>query len=241
MLRHHGRGCWCLYKNLPLLIRDMDPLVYASILLTVLVGICLFLYLRPKYLSEGFATIALVGETMPKCFTRSPEAQNLLSALYPMKLAAPSSKEAMAYDELRLILEKVLCIDADITGMGAGPYQTFQLPFATQHDIEPPASFVGRCLRKAVKNRDIEVEFMKFHDRGQILIDTLCYDRRECAQLKAHFKNIIVKTAHNIAFICLSEKANLDRPSGARDPGYYVPHFSLEQGPYEIKGKFQYF
>jgi hypothetical protein len=201
----------------------------------------LFFYLRPKYLNEGFATIALDGETNPKCFTRSPEAQGILKALYPMKQAAPASKEAMAYNELKLILEKILCIDADITGLGAGPYQTYQLPFATQHDIEPPASFVGRCLKKALRARDIEVEFMKMNDRGNILINTLVYDDQEREQILATFRNIIVKTAHSIAFTCLSEKANLDRPRGARDPGYYVPHFSLEQGPYEIKGQFQYF
>jgi hypothetical protein len=224
----------------------MGPLEIASILLAVLVGISLFLYLRPKYFTkleglEGFAVIALDGETMPRCFTRSPEAQNLLKTLYPMKQVAPASKEAMAYDELKLILEKILCIDADVTGLGAGPYQTYQLPFATQHDIEPPASFVGRCLKGAVKPRDIEVEFMKFNDRGQVLIDTLSYDDQQRPQLKAQFRNIVVKAAHNIAFIALSDKANLDRPKGARDPGYYVPHFELEQGPYEIKGQFQYF
>lgn len=219
----------------------MELLAYACLLLLVLVGISLFLYLRPKYLSEGFATIALDGETMPRCFTRSPEAQNLLKVLYPMKMSAPASKEAMAYDELKLILEKVLCIDADVTGSGAGPYQTFQLPFATQHDIEPPASFVGRCLKKALRPRDIEVEFMKFQDRGQILIDILSYDEQVRPQLKAQFRNIVLKAAHNIAFICLSEKSQLDRPAGPRDPGYYVPHFSLEQGPYTIKGQFQYF
>ena len=185
--------------------------------------------------------IALEGETMPKCLLRSIEAQGILKHLYPMKQAAPASKEAMAYNELKLILEKVLCIDADITGLGAGPYQTYQLPFATQHDIEPPASFVGRCLKKALRSRDIEVEFMKFNDRGNILIDTLVYDEAERQQIRDAFRNVIVKTAHSIAFTCLSEKANLDRPAGPRDPGYYVPHFSLEQGPYEIKGQFQYF
>ena len=219
----------------------MDPLPYAGVLFVVLIGLSLFFYLRPKYLSEGFAVIALEGETMPKCLLRSAEAQGILQQLYKMKQAAPASKEAMAYNELKLILEKILCIDADITGSGAGPYQTFQLPFATQHDIEPPASFVGRCLKKALRSRDIEVEFMKFNDRGNILIDTLSYDDAEREQLRNAFRNVIVKTAHNIAFTCLSEKANLDRPSGARDPGYYVPHFSLEQGPYEIKGQYQYF
>ena len=219
----------------------MDPVPYVGVLTLVLIGITLFLYLRPKFMSEGFAVIALDGETMPKCFTRSPEAQGILKRLYPMKQAAPASREAMAYDELKLILEKVLCIDADITGMGAGPYQTYQLPFATQHDIEPPASFVGRCLKHAVRPRDIEVEFMKFHDRGQMLINILAYEEAEREQINSTFHNLIVRTAHNIAFICLSEKANLDRPSGARDPGYYVPHFSLEQGPYQIKGQYQYF
>ena len=219
----------------------MDPLPYAGVLFVVLIGLCLFFYLRPKWLSEGFATIAIDGDTNPRCFTRSPEAQQLLAALFPMKQAAPASREAMAYDELKLILEKVLCIDADVTGMGAGPYQTYQLPFNTQHDIEPPASFVSRCLKKAIKPRDIEVEFMKLQDRGQVLIDLLSYDEQVRPRLKKQFADIVVAAAHNIAFTCLSEKANLDRPAGARDPGYSVPHFSLEQGPYQIKGHYQYF
>jgi len=105
--------------------------------LFVLLALSAFLYFRPHFLSEGFATIALDDVSMPKCFLRSAQAQQLLTELNHDD--APNTTNGMAYAELRLIVQKVLCMDADITGSGAGAYSTYQMPFATSHDIEPAA------------------------------------------------------------------------------------------------------
>lgn len=194
---------------------------------------------QPK-LREGFATIAL-DDAMPRCFTRDADAQSLMANFQGLKTLSPNSNAAMAYEELKLILTKVLCIDADITGMGMGPYSTYQLPYATAHDIEPAASFVSRCIKGAVRSRDIEVVMAAFYDRGLTLLNALCFDERTRKWAQNKFHTIITRASRNISQNCLKEKASLDRPAGARDPGYSQQHTSLEQGPYTIKGNFQYF
>ena len=216
----------------------MDLAFYAF-LMVLLVGV--FLYFRPHFMSEGFATIALDGETMPKCFLRDAEAQQLLQEFSGSKKLAPNSDAGMAYAELRLILQKVLCMDADITGSGAGPYSTYQLPFATAHDIEPAASFVGRCVKNAVRSRDLEMVMDKFEGRGLELIQTMCNEPAQRQRVKTMFHDILLRATRNIAGKCLVEKASLDIPAGPRDPGYYEPNGSLETGPYKIRGDFQYF
>ena len=143
----------------------------------VVLAIAIFLYFRPKFISrstEGFATIALDGETMPKCLIRDANSQQLLAQFQGLKASsAPSSATSVAYDEFKLILQKLLCIDADITGSGAGPFSTYQLPFATAHDIEPAANFVARCSKSALRSRDVEMAMEKFESRGKELIDRI--------------------------------------------------------------------
>jgi len=205
-----------------------------------IVGLVVWKKQKQPMVREGFATIAL-DDPMPRCFTRDADAQSLMANFQGLKTVSPNSNAAMAYEELKLILTKVLCIDADITGMGMGPYSTYGLAYATAHDIEPAASFVSRCIKKAVRSRDIEVAMSTFYNRGITLLGALCYDEvtRKWAQEKFH--TIITRATRNITQNCLKEKATLDRPAGPRDPGFSQPRTSLEQSPYSIRGDFQYF
>ena len=205
------------------------------IFLVALVVVLFMFFLKPRQM-EGFATIALDGETMPKCLIRSPDAQELLAMFQGLKVVSPASESAMAYEELKLILQKLLCIDADVTGSGAGPYSTYQLPFATAHDIEPAASFVGRCVRNAVRERDITMAMEKFETRGNALIESMCADAEQRKSAIAKFHNIVARTTQAITDKCLSEKATLDRPAGPRDPGYYTPAGLEDHGEYTLFG-----
>lgn len=205
----------------------------------VALAIAAFLYFRPRFITEGFATIALDGESMPKCFLRDAEAQRILAEFSGAE--APASDAGMAYAELKLILQKALCMDADITGSGAGPYSTYQMPFATAHDIEPAASFVGRCVKGAVRTRDLEMVIDKFEGRGVELIGTLCVDKAKRARVSAMFHNVLARASRNMADKCLVEKATLDIPAGPRDPGYFEPDSVKELGKYTITGNAQYF
>lgn len=208
---------------------DMDPLNVALVGLFVVLAINVFLYFRPKYIQEGFATIAIDGERIPQCLIRDSEAQALLASL---------DKNSPHYDEFKMIVQKALCMDADITGSAAGPYSTYQLPFATAHDIEPVASFVGRCVRRVVRSRDIEMVIGKFEERGNELLKQLCAKPDVALQ---KFRGILMRVMANISPVCIAPKANLDTPVGVRDPGYFEPESVKHLQEYTIKGGVQYF
>ena len=218
----------------------MNPMRVAFYAFLVVLAIAIFLYFRPKFISrstEGFATIALDGETMPKCLIRDANSQQLLAQFQGLKASsAPSSATSVAYDEFKLILQKLLCIDADITGSGAGPFSTYQLPFATAHDIEPAANFVARCSKSALRSRDVEMAMEKFESRGKELIDQMTFDAESRRSSHQAFHAIVVRVQRNIAGPCLTPKSTLDVPAGVRDPGYYTPNGLEENGPYSIRG-----
>jgi hypothetical protein len=207
--------------------------------LFVLLALSAFLYFRPRFLSEGFATIAVDDATMPKCFLRDAEAQRLLAVMNSEGTAAPNTTKGMAYAELKLILQKVLCMDADITGSGAGSYSTYQMPFATSHDIEPAASFVSRCVKGAVRARDLQMVVDKFEGRGVELINTLCSQETKADAMNM-FHGVLARATRNMTDKCVVEKATLDTPAGPRDPGYFVPEPLKELRPYKIQGDAQY-
>ena len=188
-----------------------------------------------KTQEEGFTTIALDREVIPKCFLRDPEATKLLESLRSSK---PHHPEAFA--ELSLILQKMLCIDADVTSSGAGAYSTFQLPFVTQHDIEPAASFVNRCLKGALRSRDLEIAIEKFERRGATLVQELSQTEAQRANALQMFRNVTKRASRQIAQTCTSLQVNMDTPKGVRDPGYTVPSALDAVAPYAIHGSPQY-
>jgi hypothetical protein len=224
----------------------MDSSSAALIAFFVVLTISVAVYLRPELFRgialappacEGFTTIAIDGEMIPKCFLRDAEAQRLVAKLAPAVAGAPpASPQAMALAELKVILQKALCIDADLAGAGMGPYSTYQLPYMTSHDVEPVANFVNRCLRNAVRSRDIEMVIGTLEQRGYTLLSILCGKPQELSDAQGMLKNILARAGRNISDYCLKEKASLDTPAGVRDPGYYEPPALKELRPYEIVG-----
>jgi hypothetical protein len=200
----------------------------------VLLGLVLAFTVEKKQ-TEAFTTIALDREVIPKCFLRDPEATKLLESLRSSK---PRHPEAFA--ELSLILQKMLCIDADVTSSGAGAYSTFQLPFVTQHDIEPAASFVNRCLKGAMRSRDLEIAIEKFERRGATLVLELAQTEAQRANALQMFRNVTKRASRQIAQTCTSLQVNMDTPKGVRDPGYTVPSALDAVAPYAIHGSPQY-
>jgi len=190
---------------------------------------------QQKQEAEGFTTIALDGEVFPKCFLRDPEATKLMEGLRSSK---PHHPEAFA--ELTLILQKMLCIDADVTSSGAGAYSSFQLPFVTQHDIEPAASFVNRCLKGAMRSRDLEIAIDKFERRGTVLVLELAQTEAQRANALQMFRNVTKRASRQIAQTCTSLQVNMDTPKGTRDPAYLVPGMLDTPAPYTIHGNPQY-
>lgn len=212
---------------------DYIKLAFYGFLVVLAIGFVL--YLRPLFMVEGFTTIAIDGDVMPRCLARDADAQALLSQLYSK--AAPNSQAGEAYNEFKLILQKLLCIDADLTGAGAGIYSTYTLPYATAHDIEPVANFVGRCLRNAVRERDITMVLEKFETRGTALLRTICGgDVSAMNKTIATFNAIVKRTGARITAKCLAEYASMDIPASPRDPGYFTPPSVEELQEYKLFG-----
>jgi hypothetical protein len=148
---------------------------------------------------------------MPACAERSPAAQRILAAIAHY----PESDEGAA--EIRLLLSKLCCMEADVSTAGAGVYRTLPLQFRTSHDMEPPTSFVGRCLRNAVRQRDIDLVMDKFEKRGRALI------RSRCPESRKDFDEVIASTRLAFVSFCLGDQPSMDKPMGARDVGFWAP------------------
>lgn len=200
-------------------IFEFKNLVMIGFLLVIFVVV--FVYLKPNFIdAEGFSTAAVDPVLMPKCVQRDAEAQNLLSQVNSVVVKNPENVQA--FGELQLILSKFLCMDADITGQGAGVYSTYSLPFNTYHDMEPVASFVGRCLNNSLKERDIVLTLDKLEKRGAELIKRLgnCPMEQKTSWI-GMLHNIATRTASAVNSVCLKPHSSMDRPAGVRDPGYF--------------------
>jgi len=203
--------------------------IIALVAFFITVSIAIILYFKPRFMTEGFTTVSIDKSKFPTCFLRSIESQQLAADLAHLSALPPNSYTAMAYREFLLILQKILCIDADVSSAGAGSYSTSLLPYATSHDVEPATSFVGRCLKQSVRAVDIDMEFGKLEDRGIELLNII-YDDIVCGNLNtarkpsaiAKFSKIVTVAKKTVESYCL-KNVNLDIPAGVRDPGYFIP------------------
>jgi len=163
---------------------------------------------------EGFATTAVHPLRVPECVARSTDAQKLLA-----RFAGINNDAA---EELRLLVSKVCCMEADIaTPSAGGTPRTLRIQFRTSHDMEPPSSLVGRCLRNAVNKRDIDLIIEKYKARGLVLIKQLCTG--DVKEASAEFDKVVARLQFAMTTFCLTPQPSMDRPTGARDLGFFEP------------------
>ena len=178
---------------------------------------------------ENFSSPA-IAPTMPTCIKRNTDAQALLR-MFPQcdsDFKSPS-EDAMNRIELKLILNKLTCLDADVTNSGVAGYNTLYLPFNTSHDTEPITNFVGRCLNGGARTRDIDLIMSKYESRGNELIGAISLlMRKNPAEAFKLFSNVLQVTNDSLVFNCKMKRASMDIPAGVRDPGYSIP-FSIEK------------
>ena len=169
-----------------------------------------------SYGAEGFAGAHAVDKIhMPECVSRSTDAQALLARV----ASYPESDEKAA--ELRLLVSKLCCMEADISAPSAGVYRTMKMQFRTSEDMEPPATIVGRCLRNAVNQRDIDLIIEKFKGRGLVLIKQLCTG--DVKEASAEFDKVVARLQFAMTTFCLTPQPSMDRPTGPRDLGFWEP------------------
>jgi len=174
---------------------------------------------------EGFAVAAVDPARMPACAERSTEAQSLLARFATL----PYTDEAVA--ELRLLISKLCCMEADIVAPFAGSYRTLPLQFRTSHDLEPPSTTVGRCLQQALPQRDIDLALEKYQRRGKELLGLILGG--DCSDAKREFAAVLDRLRKAFA-TCQTARPSMDHPIGVRDMGFWesrgVANLSAYQG-----------
>jgi hypothetical protein len=197
--------------------------MYASIvtLALIVVAALMLVHYKPG-LTETFAVAAVNPVLMPACVERSVDAQKLLARL----AAYPVGDEKA--DELRLIVSKVCCMEADIATPAAGSYRTLPLQYRTSHDMEPASTLVGRCLANAMRDRDVTLIVDKFTERGHVLLKELLASSilpeggdRTCTEATAEFDAVVNQLRLSMVNFCLRPQPSMDKPLGARDLGFW--------------------
>ena len=192
---------------------------YALVVFLVILA-ALLVHFKPTAV-ENFAVRAVNTKLMPECVSRSTDAQSLLA-----RIADDESDEAA---ELRNLVSKLCCMEADIAAPSAGVYRTLNFQFRTSEDMEPPATIVGRCLRNAVNKRDIELIVEKYAARGHVLVKKLCTD----AVATAEFDKVVAHLNFAMMSFCLKAQPRMDRPIGARDMGFWEPDNVADLSQYQ--------
>jgi hypothetical protein len=188
----------------------MYPL-YALIGALLVLAFLLVQYKPAAY--EGFAVAAVHPTVMPACVERSTDAQSLLA-----RLASIPESDANAA-EMRLLVSKLCCLEADIATPAAGAYRTMSLQFRTSHDAEPASAFVSRCLRNAIRQRDIDIMMEKYEKRGNELLKEMLGG--DCQQAQKELGEVLARTRLAMGNYCLRPQPQMDRPIGARDMGFW--------------------
>lgn len=195
--------------------------MYTYVLVAFLILLAgLLMHYKPV---EGFAVRSVDAVKMPECVSRSTAAQSLLARL---------GKDGKDGEELRQLVTKVCCMEADIVAPSAGVYRTMHAQFRTSEDMEPPATIVGRCLRNAVNKRDIELIVEKYVTRGEELIRGLCVGSDQTEAL-AEWEEVVGRLHKAMTSVCLKEQPQMDRPLGARDMGFWEPENVADLSQYQ--------
>jgi hypothetical protein len=137
------------------------------ILLTVLVGIVIFSVTYKHKLLEGFDS-GNANQTGPANWDASTNSQ--LSNFYPNCNYLTASDANMAFRELSVLVDKIDAISSDISTSG---HKSVSIPYNTNQDLEPAAYLVGRCQRKVIRERDINLQIDQYQRRGEQLIQEL--------------------------------------------------------------------
>jgi len=177
--------------------------------LVVLAG--LLIHCKPDR-KEGFTVVAANAAIAPACTLRSEAAQRLLA-----RIASIPVGDADA-DELRLIVSKACCMEADISSPAAGVIRSLPLQFRTTHDMDVASTIVGGCRSSILKDRDIALVLDKFGRRGHELIDRLIESSPEA---HTDLDAVLDRLRWAMVSFCKVAPPNMERPSGPRDPGFW--------------------
>jgi hypothetical protein len=166
---------------------------------------------------EGFTVVAVDPVRSPACTARSPDAQSLLARFATVPESDPDAAE------LRLLVSKLCCMEADISSPAAGMIRTLQAnQFRTSSDMDMASNIVARCRSHAVTARDVDLILDKFSARGHELIGRLCVGADQSAGA-AELDKVLSRLRWAMTSFCVVPAPTMDRPSGPRDMGFWEP------------------
>ena len=159
--------------------------------------------------------------------------------LYPRRVlyetfASPQTYPACSYEtaseynvkkrELDVLLAKIAAMKTDITEGIGRVYKSIDIPYSTEQDVEPAATLVGRCHKKVIRQRDIELATDRYLIRGRQLIKALDAYYPAVTQSASQELESNVGTLKAVMLDkCLKTQPQLDMPDGVRDPAFYEP------------------
>jgi hypothetical protein len=171
---------------------DKSLIVYI-IVSCIVVGILInVMFFTPKYyrLDEGFFGGIAHGSGHPDCLRTLPEGSEILNVLRSGKNIENSSD----YKELQLILSKLACLKKDLLSPSGIVQATLYQSFETAHDRINVAEVCGMCLNQSIASRDLDIVFVTWRDRGNILLTKLCTKAQiveaDVVKLEGLFKKI---------------------------------------------------
>lgn len=160
-----------------------------------------------RFLYENFATAS------------SFESQGFPSCSYQT-----SSDYNVKKRELDVLFQKIEAIKTDVQEGSGRVYKSIAIPYSTEQDVEPAAVLVGRCHKKAIRQRDIELATDRYQIRGEQLIKALSnYHPQYTDSTRSTLLSSIESLKATMLNKCLKEQPRLDLPDGVRDPAFYEP------------------
>ena len=167
-----------------------------------------------------FAILA-IAQMFPRRFLYENFASN---QTYPACSYETASEANVKKRELDVLFEKVDAMKTDINEGIGRVYKTIDIPYSTEQDVEPAAVLVGRCHKKVIRQRDIELATDRYLIRGRQLIKALDAYYPAVTDSAAQTLESKVGTLKAVMLDkCLKTQPQLDLPDGVRDPAFYEP------------------
>jgi hypothetical protein len=189
------------------------------ILLSLLIVIVAFSLVKKNRLLEGFDS-GNANATGPNNWNSAVNSQ--LNAFYPGCSYITASEASVNLRELSVLIDKIDAMQYDISTSGSSTLKSVAVPYNTNQDLEPAGYLVGRCLRKVIRERDINLQMDQFQKRGETLVQELEDFFPGSAQQAMYFLTNKVNGLKQLMMSkCLKTQPRLDIPDSPRDPAYY--------------------
>ena len=170
--------------------------------------------------------VLVIAELYPRRFLYENFAN---TQTYPACSYETASEYNVKKRELDVLFQKIAAMKTDINEGTGRVYKSIDVPYSTEQDVEPAATLVGRCHKKAIRQSDIELATDRYLIRGRQLIKALDAYFPAVTQSASQELESNVRTLKAVMLDkCLKTQPQLDMPNGVRDPAFYEPP-SLEE------------